>query len=644
MSWVVAAWPALIALVFSLIPGAVVAYALGFRRISLLGLAPIFSLTVLGLTAIAINPIHLRWGIVPVLLATVVFGLLAWVVRRVFNRWIHVSSEPQDRGLVRWALAGFGIAAVAATARVADIIGNPNHISQTYDNVFHLNTVRYIMDTGNADSLKIAGFPPSGLETPAFYPAGWHDLTSLVAQTSGASIPVAVTAVTLVTAAVLWPLSLVYLVRTIFGARRLILVTAGVVASGMAAFPFLTMVWGVLYPFMLSLAVLPALWALCIQALGLARDNSQNFWGSLVAIAIAVPGISLAHPSATMAVIVLCGPLMLTVIIRTHIRMRAAATPWPRFVAMYVGAIAAIVAVGYLFRKIQPGNVWEAHKSWLQAFIELFLNAPAESGVALSTIILVIVAIVVLVIRRQSLWLPLSWMLFAALFIIGTASPNQRVRVAFIGLWYGDVNRVAALLAIVAAPLAVWGAVWLIDVLRQRVHYFSSANAAIPVAASAIVLLFAVLQLTNLNGITALGKADYEFNAESKLLTPDEAALLGEVDSYVAPEQKVIGNPWTGTPLVFAYANRVPILSRPGVNDAPVSAVSQRLQFAATDVSVCASVREHNIRFVLDFGDREVHGGDHEYAGLRNLSSNPSVELVTSVGHASLWRITACAG
>jgi len=644
MSWAVAAWPALIALVFTLIPGAVVAYALGFRRISLLGLAPIFSLTVLGLTAIAIHPIHVRWGILPVLLATVVFGLLAWLVRRVFNRWMRVSAEPQDRGLVRWALAGVGIAAVAATARMADIIGDPNHISQTYDNVFHLNTVRYIMDTGNADSLKLAGFPPSGLETPAFYPAGWHDLAALVAQTSGASIPVAVSAVTLVMGAFLWPLSLVYLVRTILGARRLTLVTAGVIAGGMAAFPYLTMDWGVLYPFMLGLAVLPARWALCIQALGLARDNSQTFWGSLVAIAIALPGISLAHPSVTMAVIVLCGPLMLTVIIRTHIRMRAAGTAWPRFVAMYVGALAVIAAVGYLFRKIQPGNVWKTEKTWLQALGELFLNAPAESGVAVSTIILVIVAIVILIIRRQSLWLPLSWAVFAALFVIGTASPNQRVRVAFIGLWYGDVNRVAALLAIVAAPLAVWGAVWLIDVLRQRVRYFSAANAAVPVAASALVLVFAVMQLTNLNGITALGKVDYQFDAESKLLTPDEATLLGEVDIYVAPEQKVIGNPWTGTPLVFAYANRVPILSRPGVKDAPVSAVSQRLQFAATDPTVCASVREHNIRFVLDFGDREVHGGNHEYAGLRNLASNPSVELVTRVGDASLWRITACAG
>ena len=344
-----------------------------------------------------------------------------------------------------------------------------------------------------------------------------------------------------------------------------------------------------------------------------------------------------------MAVIVLCGPLMLTVIVRTHLRMRAAGTAWPRFALMYLGAVAAVVAVGYLFRKIQPGNVWKAEKSWIQALGELFLNAPAESGVALSTIILVIIGIVVLVVRRQSLWLPLSWALFAALFVIGTASPNQRLRVAFIGLWYGDVNRVASILAVVAAPLAVWGTVWLIDTLRQRVRYFSATNAAVPIAASALVALFALMQLTNLNGITALGKTDYQFNAESKLLTPNEEALLKKVDTYVAPEQRVIGNPWTGTPLVFAYANRVPMLSRPGVKDAPVSAISRRLQFAATDPSVCEAVREYNVRFVIDFGDKEVHGGSHLYPGLRDLANNPSVALVTRVGAASLWRITACA-
>jgi hypothetical protein len=80
------------------------------------------------------------------------------------------------------------------------------------------------------------------------------------------------------------------------------------------------------------------------------------------------------------------------------------------------------------------------------------------------------------------------------------------------------------------------------------------------------------------------------------------------------------------------------------VKDAPVSAISQRLQFAATDPAVCEAVRAHNVRFVLDFGTAEVHGASHEYAGLRNLESNPSVALVTHVGSASLWRITACAG
>jgi hypothetical protein len=45
---------------------------------------------------------------------------------------------------------------------------------------------------------------------------------------------------------------------------------------------------------------------------------------------------------------------------------------------------------------------------------------------------------------------------------------------------------------------------------------------------------------------------------------------------------------------------------------------------------------------VLDFGDEEVHGGDHPYPGLENLATSDAVELVEAVGSAKLYRVTAC--
>jgi hypothetical protein len=54
-------------------------------------------------------------------------------------------------------------------------------------------------------------------------------------------------------------------------------------------------------------------------------------------------------------------------------------------------------------------------------------------------------------------------------------------------------------------------------------------------------------------------------------------------------------------------------------------------------------VRDENAYYALDFGSKEVHGGDHTPPGLKNLDSNPGVELIDSQGDAKLYRITACA-
>jgi hypothetical protein len=642
MSWAVAVWPALVALALAILPGAAIAYILGFRWISLAGLAPVFSFSIISITAIASSAIHLSWGLLPLVLGTALAALLSWLVRLSLARWLPSRRSEQDGPLIKWALLGLALAAVAISARMVAIIGTPANISQTYDNVFHLNTLRYILDSGNASSLSLSGFAPSGIEVAGFYPAAWHDLTSLVAQLSGMSIPISVSATTIVIGAFVWPVGFIYLIRTISGARRFPVVAAGVIASGMAVFPYFMMSYGVLYPFMAGLALLPAVWAICIRALGLGHDVERDLLPSLIALAIAIPGISLAHPSATMAIIVLCGPLVLTLMIRQHIHWHRAGARWPRIAAMYAGGVALVVLVGYLFRKIQPGNVWKPQQTWTDALAQLAFDSLSFTGPAVVTMALIITGIVVLIHKRSQAWLAGTWFLFAALYAVGAAATSQRLRVALIGVWYGDVHRVAALLTVVGCAVATVAIVWIFDVMSSSSLRIRWMRHTPIVAAAALVTLFALMQCFNLGTVTSLGRAEYAMDANSKLLTPDEEALLNEVAGIVPPDVKVIGNPWTGTPLVYAYSNRVPLLSRPGVGDAKISAISQHLQDALIDPQVCAAIKAHQVGFVLDFGDREVHGDHHEYAGLQNLKDNPSVAIAARVGDASLWRITAC--
>src|SRR5690606_29223549 len=113
-------------------------------------------------------------------------------------------------------------------------------ISQTNDAIFHLNAVRYALETGSASSVNIASFTGSS----GFYPAAWHALVVTTIQISGGSLPVAINALTIVIGAVIWPLGVAWLAQ-IATDRATIAGYAVVLAGALQAFPLLMFQWGV---------------------------------------------------------------------------------------------------------------------------------------------------------------------------------------------------------------------------------------------------------------------------------------------------------------------------------------------------------------------------------------------------------------
>lgn len=82
----------------------------------------------------------------PCLVLAAVIGVGIHLVRRRGRR--GVTSSPSTS---RWWTIGAAVAAaVVIGLQIFAVIGQPSAISQTFDNVFHLNAIRYIMDTGAA--------------------------------------------------------------------------------------------------------------------------------------------------------------------------------------------------------------------------------------------------------------------------------------------------------------------------------------------------------------------------------------------------------------------------------------------------------------------------------------------------------------
>ena len=336
--------------------------------------------------------------------------------------------------------------------------GRPEAFSQTYDNVFHLNAVRYILDTGSASSLTASSMIGGG-----FYPAAWHDLVALTAATTGAAIPVSVNAVNLVVGAIVWPLGCIFLAHKILGNRVVVSVAAGILSAAFGAFPLLLLDFGVLYPNFLGNALLPVVVALGIQALGFARTPSKSKPVAWLLFLLVLPGLALAHPSSFMALMALMVPPLL--ILWSKITSRSARRS-PRPALSVAGMILALLlglgALAVLWINVRPGeraSSWPPVETTGRAIGEVLTSSAIGAPVSWAVMILAVAGLVSLILRREQLWLVGMYAVIASLFVIVASFPFGDLRTFFTGVWYNDPPRVASLLPLIILPLAVVGAV-----------------------------------------------------------------------------------------------------------------------------------------------------------------------------------------
>jgi len=666
VSWVETAPIFLAAMAVLFIPGLVIAVALGARGLTLVALAPLFTVTCVAVAATGGQLIGVRWGVLPVMVAALLLAAIVAGARFLWRtRWPRPHAGDGRASLVA-AGGGLLFALVAIGARFTTIFGAPNHISQTFDNVFHLNAIRYILDTGAASPLTTGSLTYEFDGRTSFYPDMWHALVALVVDVTGASIPVGVNVVNIAIAGLIWPLACMFLVRTVAGARPVAILAAGVLSAGFAAFPALMVDFGVLYPNLLAISLLPAALAAVALVAGFGVEPDLPVPARWLALVGLLPGLALAHPSTLMALIAFSVPIAVLGLIRHLLGLRARrAGLWPYLRATIVAAVsfAAAAVVLLVGRPTVEAAFWGPRESLASAVTAALTNSvvgrPADYLIAF----LMAVGIVSLIVKRQQWWLIGSFLVAAGLYVVCASFPMGFFRYGLTGIWYNDSFRLAALMPVVVLPLAAIGVSWLaelaqIGVTRLRRSRPSEGQAtassaglrgrtpvAGAVAGVAIIVVLAIGTQTGkaLEAATASGQASYTFTEDSPLLSPDELVLLERLDNEVPSNATIVGSPWTGSSLVYAISDRRALLPAIfGDRDSDTLLLMASLRDAATDPSVCAAVDELGVDYALDFGPREVHGAVNQITGLSDLKDSDAVELVDREGDASLYRITAC--
>lgn len=703
MSWLPLV-PALgVALLVLLVPGLLVTLAARLRGIDAFATAPAVSVGLTAVAAILAPALGLRWALwipfaaaVPTALVVLLLTLLLRRLRLADlprPRAAGAASAAADRDGARrapWARAlrtapemaefapaswfsreqaawwgAFLIGGALMLRNLKNSLGQPGWFSQTFDASFHLNAIRWIAETGNASSTALTTMT-SGGKTPDFYPAAWHDVVSLVFMATGCTVPEATNAVVLVAGAVVWPLSILFLLRSMGRFSLPVVLAAGSVLAGFVAFPLLLMDFGVLYPNYLGLILLPAVLGL---VLNLFRVGTVRRTDTAQAVLLGVPsglGLALAHPNAMMSLLVMALPVL---VVRGIRQVRAALAGRVRWWAAAVQALLVLAAwwfvCWFLWGIVRPpasASDWPPGGSDAQAWGEALLNNPIGRYTAQWTLsVLVVVGAVAVLRTRRHVWLLGTYGVVLYYYVCVRWLNFDQDRTWITGVWYNDAYRLAALLPLAGIPLAVVGVQWLLDLLtaspawaalarraeRRRLAGRRVSAPALLAVATGLVALVVTQSSGPLHRQVEDSFWSYAADADARLVSADELDVLQHVDQYVPAGQTVVVDPWTGGTLVYALADRKASMMHTYANPTPeVAYLNTHLDRARTDPKVCRDLKAIDAQYVLYFGNLEVNLQDHTgaYSGIRNIpfAGASTAQTVYQKGGAGLLKITAC--
>lgn len=200
------------------------------------------------------------------------------------------------------------------------------------------------------------------------------------------------------------------------------------------------------------------------------------------------------------------------------------------------------------------------------------------------------------------------------------------------------------MLPITGVPLAIAGVVVLASVLRNQLPERLTARLAGSMAAIAVLLTVGLVAATG-----GLYNADrsvrlmftYPRTGEPKLVTDEMRAFYARIQDEVPEGAKVIGNPFDGSVMFWALADREVVFPHFLAALSPDQEyLARNLADAETDPRVCRALERLGAEYVV-IGKAEANTAGI-YEGMELVPWKPGFRLVDSAGQAKLVRITAC--
>ena len=604
----------LIAVLLLALPGAVVAWAGGLRWPLAVAVGPALTYGVVGLAIVPFGAVGIRWEPLPALAALAAVVCLLFGSRAALLRYRGTRSppgRPRPGGPELTAAAGVFVGAVAIGYAAWRGMPNWQSIPSTWDALWHANTIRWILDTGQASPTHMGEFRNVETQAPLFYPSAFHALAAVLAQLTGSAPTTAYTLSALAAAVWLFPLSGGLLTWQLLIGRTTRWRAAGAAAVAAALAASFTAVPYVEFdtasmPNMVGYGLVVPTFVLVTSALA-HRDRIPLAMIALVAVFS-------VHPTGGVVVVTMLVAWWLLDALRHPERGRRR-----DFVTLVTVAVPALVLLlPQLLAALPQTEIISSHQFLTHGgyrralFDAVFQYSRHLNDFPIQNILLGLAGAGFVLLLLKRIWWPAAVWLLLILAIVWSSAPFGGPFGSLLGsysdLFYNDPRRLSGVVTLLLTPMAgvaLFSAALMVvaglRLLARRVGH--DRGRPFWITTTAVLLITACVGLS------------WHYLPRHRFLMGEkyDEAIVGEKDleafAYLASlpgaRDTVIGNSNTdGTAWMYAVSGLHPLWTH---YDYPVQQGPGRNRFifwayaddADRDPRVATAVRELNIRYLI---------------------------------------------
>lgn len=661
---------ALITITFSIFaPGCLLTKCLGYDNVKSIAIAPPVSCCIFLTLGVVLHILNINAGVISMLLIpTAVLLVIYSLIKHRFGS----SNNKANQLLILSLHVLIGILLVLL------VLFKHQHgfgaFQPDNDNATHLAIIKNMASSKILSVLSTSAYfdtsvSPEINTAGSFYPSIFHLLAALSILTSGVAVQTAENITAAVIIAMVYTSGCYALFRAIEPSNRNLTI-AGVVGSLLiVGFPWRFIVWGPLYPNLLSLSLIPAALSVEIEICNSIKENKLDL-RQVFLFLLTIIAVSGSHPNGLFTL----GVLSIGLLSDTLFSKVRATTNKGKFIPVFatLGFLACVIAIWsicFLLPAFQGvvNYKWPANQSLHKAVISLlFFGFTRDSGDPI-LLILLCIGIVHTMRRKEFRWLVASYLLTAFMFIIAVSSDGV-VKQYLCGFWYCDHNRIAACTSLAAMPLICIGIASVFSLLDNSVSNWHSIKTKgtpiIKLSASVLIILIVCFPffIDNYLGYPTTFQdykrlLDYKFDKESpSVYSSDEVDFVNKSDKLIKPGAKVINIPFDGSCLAYDIQGLNTYYRDPHISGSKNSTETEHSWLYRKQLSNyldCQQIRDalknDHIEYVLMLDDGESEGeperyfagyNENDWSGITSINENtPGFSLVLAKDDMKLYRI-----